>query len=184
MRLFIAIELDDGMRSALRAAQAEFKRLGARGNYTPVENLHLTLAFIGEYPDPDRVLEAMAGVSFEPFQLSLSGLGAFGDLWWAGLERSDALSACVKRLRHALAEADIPFDRKRFSPHITLLRRAEYARPGLPAVAPPRAKMTVRRISLMRSDRGKGGMIYTTVGELSGAPDNSREQGTENREQE
>ena len=132
----------------------------------------------------DGVLDVLDAVPLRPFELKLEGVGAFGDLWWIGLEKSEALNGYVRALRHALAEAGIPFDGKRFSPHITLLRRAEYARPGLPAVAPPRAKMTVRRISLMRSDRGKGGMIYTTVGELSGAPDNSREQGTENREQE
>ena len=55
MRLFIAIRLSDDMRRALLAAQDALRKRGVRGNYTKPENLHLTLAFIGEYPDADGV---------------------------------------------------------------------------------------------------------------------------------
>ena len=165
MRLFIAIRLSKEMKDALTDIQAQMRRRGVRGNYTNVENLHLTLAFIGEYPDPDDVLDALESVRFAPFSLALEGFGHFGDLWWAGLSGSDALSACVRRLRHALADADIPFDRKKFLPHITLLRRAEWdSRAGLPAADIPAVGMEVDHISLMRSDRGRNGMIYTELG--------------------
>ena len=165
MRLFIAIELSDGMKDALTRIQSDMRRRGVRGNYTNVENLHLTLAFIGEYPDPDPVLDAMETVKFRPFSLRLEGLGRFGDLWWAGLAGSGELTACAQRLRRALAEADIPFDRKRFSPHITLIRRAEWdGRAGLPSASVPDAETEVAAVTLMRSDRGKNGMIYTELG--------------------
>ena len=164
MRLFIAIPLDAGMRSAVESIQAEFRRPGVRGNYTRPENLHLTLAFIGEYPDPGAVLEAMAAAPPRPMRLRLSGIGAFGDLWWIGLERCDALTAYVRALRRALAEADIPFDRKRFSPHITLARRVQPGPGGMPGLLVPAAEMTAERAVLMRSDRGRDGMIYTEIG--------------------
>ncbi len=163
MRLFIAIPLGDAMRDAVRAVQDEFRRRGVRGNYTRAENLHLTLAFIGEYADADYVLETMASVQPRPFELRLRGIGAFGDLWWIGLDQSAALEGCARGLRRALADAGIPFDRKRFSPHITLIRRAECPGRGMPAAAVPDAAMTVERIALMRSDRGKSGMIYTEI---------------------
>ena len=162
MRLFIAITLDDAIKDALTAMQAQLRARRVGGNYTKVENLHLTLAFIGEYGDPDRVLDAMRSVPFAPLPLALEGFGSFGDLYWCGLARQDELAAYVKRLRRALAEADIPFDRKRFSPHITLLRRASVDHP--PGVAVPKASMTAERVSLMRSERGKNGMIYTELG--------------------
>ena len=114
MRLFIAINLDDNIKEALVEMQESMRRQGVRGNYTKIENLHLTLAFIGEYGDPDAVNEALASVPLEPFRLALRGYGSFGNLYWAGLEDSDKLSAYVKRLRRALAEREIPFDRKIF----------------------------------------------------------------------
>lgn len=167
MRLFIAIQPNDEMKAALKDMQSDMRRRGVRGNYTRPENLHLTLAFIGEHPDPEAVLEAMDGVDFAPFPLGLDGLGHFGDLWWAGLDGGEALAACVRRLRRALAEGDIPFDRKRFTPHITLLRRAVWdGRADLPAVSVPAAETMAAEIVLMRSDRGKSGMIYTPLGSV------------------
>lgn len=55
MRLFIAIQLDPQMKEELTDLQLYMKRLGVRGNYSHEENLHLTLAFIGEYSAPDAV---------------------------------------------------------------------------------------------------------------------------------
>ncbi|MCR4805334.1 MAG: RNA 2',3'-cyclic phosphodiesterase [Clostridia bacterium] len=159
MRLFVAIELSDAMKDALADAQADLYDRGARGNFTREENLHLTLAFIGEYGDPAQAADALASVRFAPFTLALDGCGSFGDLWWAGLRGSSELDALVRGIRRALAESGIPFDRKRFSPHVTLLRRARGARPV--RVTP--CAMTVSRFVLMRSDRVKSGMRYTAI---------------------
>ena len=165
MRLFVAIPLDSGMKKSLRGIQDELRRRGVRGRYTAPENLHLTLAFIGEYPDPDAVLEAMTALRFPPVKLRLSGLGSFGSLWWAGLAEDERLSALVRQLRHALADRAIPFDRKRFLPHITLLRQAAWrGDPELGTVPVPPAEMTAERVSLMLSTRGRSGMLYTELG--------------------
>ena len=163
MRLFVAIVLSDEMKDALCAAQDALYDQGVRGNFTAEENMHLTLAFIGDYPDAGPVLDALSAVSFTPFEMTLEGMGCFGDLWWAGIGASPALSAVARRVRRALAEGGIPFDRKRFSPHITLLRKASGKLPGT-ALRP--VSMTVRAVSLMRSDRGRNGMIYTELGAI------------------
>lgn len=163
MRLFIAIQLSDAMKDALTAAQDEMYAQGVRGNFTTRENMHLTLAFIGEYPDKEQVMDALASVSFSSFYITLKGMGCFRDLWWAGMEESAPLTAVVRRIRRALAENDIPFDKKRFSPHITLIRKATGKMPGIQIDT---VSMPVESISLMRSDRGKRGMIYTMVGEI------------------
>ena len=163
MRLFIAINLSDAVKDGLINMQNALYDRGVRGNYTSEENLHLTLAFIGEYPDFEPVLDALSSVSFHPFDLSLEGMGRFGDLWWAGMRESVPLTAVARSIRRALAENDIPFDKKKFSPHITLIRKAAGELPG---IEPEPVSMNVHTISLMRSDRGRNGMIYTELGSL------------------
>ena len=184
MRLFIAIQLNDEMKDALTRLQKQLQRQGVRGNFTRRENLHLTLAFIGEYPDPYDVKDVMEAIDFEPFDISLDGMGSFGSLWWMGLsstgndeedpgnehDTDNELKTLAKHLRHALADAGIPYDRKKFSPHITLVRKPTIRNGAEKAAIPeevladlPRASMLVDHISLMRSERGKHGMIYTEL---------------------
>ena len=167
MRLFIAIPLSDAARDAVLRIQNTFRTAGVRGNYTSRENLHLTLAFIGEYSDPDGVLDALETVEFAPLSLVMERLGRFDDLWWTGFADSPELTALVKRLRRTLAEAGIPYDRKKFLPHVTILRRADVpARAGLPPIWPEPQRMTADRVVLYQSTRGKNGMIYTELGSI------------------
>ena len=165
MRLFIAIELEPNIKNALLEIQGNMKKAGVTGNYTSIDNTHITLAFIGEYSDPDYVLEIMENISFKPFNISLKGFGNFGDLWWAGLDTSDELKTLVRSFRHFLSEAKIPYDRKKFSPHITLIRKAICHR-EMPQITVPHKTMTVSKITLYRSDRGKHGMIRTELGSV------------------
>ena len=55
MRLFIGINPSDEIRKALVKAQNYLSRHGIAGTYLTPENLHMTLAFIGEYPDEEYV---------------------------------------------------------------------------------------------------------------------------------
>ena len=173
MRLFIAIPFTKEIRKELQRFQNDLKRAGMTGRFSPVENLHLTLAFIGEYADPQDILDIMEQIPFEAFDLSLEGFGHFHDLYWAGIADCPPLAAYVRRLRRALAENEIPFDRKKFSPHITLVRKGVVRdlREGAAGIVihhPPSGTMHADHIALMRSDRGKNGMIYTEVGGIDG----------------
>lgn len=164
MRLFLAVLPDQNVKQALLDAQNGLRKRNFIGHYTAAQNLHMTLCFLGEYSDPDAVLEAMETVPPPPFPLTLSGyIGNFGNLLWAGAEKSPASEQYAKLLRHTLAEHGIPFERQKFFPHITLLRNAESRQPFSDIVV-AREQMTVRRISLMRSDFGKHGAAYTEIG--------------------
>ena len=48
MRLFVAVNLNDGMKDALMDIQDAMRTYGVRGRETNPDNMHLTLAFIGE----------------------------------------------------------------------------------------------------------------------------------------
>ena len=50
MRLFIAINFDDTELDAFEAARERLRDQAGAANYSRRENLHLTLAFLGEQP--------------------------------------------------------------------------------------------------------------------------------------
>ena len=137
---------------------------GVKGNFTTRENMHLTLAFIGEYNDPGYVSDVLSHIDYEPVRLVIDGFGSFGDLFWIGIKEDKGLLTNVKRIRRALADNSIPFDKKKFTPHMTIARKIQYDK-SFPTDAPFPAAMDAEYISLMRSDRGKSGMIYTVVDE-------------------
>ena len=165
MRLFIAICFDENMQDALSEIQDDLRRCGVRGNYTPRGNLHMTLAFIGEYDDPEQVIEVMQKVPLRSFSVKLSGYRPFKDMFFADLEENDNLRDYVKRLRQALLDEEISFDRKKFLPHVTLIRRADCTKGKnfLPEFQDAES-MRVNGISLMKSEQGRHGMVYTEIG--------------------
>ena len=168
MRLFIAIPFTKKLENELLRFQKELQGNGFSGRFVPPENFHLTLAFIGEFHDPDLVLDAIESVAFKSFDIRLSGVGHFQDLYWAGIEENPMLVSYVKNLRRELAKRGIPYDRKKFLPHITLIRHAAFRdKTALAVSRPPRGIMQVDKIVLMRSDRGKHGMIYTEIGNVN-----------------
>ena len=164
MRLFLAITLENAIKDELCMIQKRLQIQGVKGNFTSRENMHLTLAFIGEYSDPDYVSDVLKEVTLEPMRLVINGFGSFGDTYWIGIKEDAGLKTNVRRIRKALSDNGIPFDRKKFLPHMTIARKIRYDK-GFPTDAPFPAAMDVEHISLMRSDRGKSGMIYTVVDE-------------------
>lgn len=59
MRLFIAIDLNNEIKDILNHSIQELKRNSVSGNFTPLENLHLTVVFIGETNNTKDVNDAM-----------------------------------------------------------------------------------------------------------------------------
>ena len=164
MRLFVAAQFNEDILKELLKLQEYWYTLGMRGHFAPLPNLHLTLAFIGEYKDQDFVAETLETVKFSPFPLKLDGIGNFNDLYYAGILKNDEMSNLVKRVRRALADNNIPYDRKRFSPHITLIRNALFdGKPENLTQRPPKGEMIADSFTLMSSTRGKNGMIYTPI---------------------
>ena len=158
MRLFIAIQLSDPMKKALVNMMHELKKQGVEGNYVPAQNLHMTLAFIGEYDDPARIKEVISRVPVPEFRMSLSDMGNFGNTLWAGVKGNQKLKAYVKDLRSALDAEGIPYDRDKFVPHITLIRK--YTAKRSYKVSMPKAEMMVKRASLMKSEQKNGKPVY------------------------
>ena len=165
MRLFIAINFDENMTDALIEMQDDLMRCGVNGNFTREENLHMTLVFIGESDEPEKIEEIMRDVTLRSFTIKVSGMRRFKDMIFANVEDNPDLNDYVKRLRHALSDNDIDFDKKKYMSHITLVRRASGAK-NIPmqSIESVSETMRVNGISLMKSEQGKHGMIYTEIG--------------------
>ena len=167
MRMFIAIQPSPGFRAALEGLQERLQEAGVTGKYREPDGLHLTLAFIGEWPED--VTELLPAVQ-KPFSITLSHLGVFpeANVLWAGIEPCEELDRLAKQVRHSLADAGVPFDRKNFNPHITLVRKPSVPeKTVLSEIKVPKVSMIVDDVCLYRSDRGKNGMVYTVIGSSS-----------------
>lgn len=160
MRLFVAIRLSDELRKDLIGTMHVLKKLGVKGSYVPADNLHVTLAFIGETSEPEKVKEALAAVKVKPFRLSLSELGCFGDTLWVGAKGNQGLSGAARSVREALDAAEISYDQKKFVPHVTLIRKAAG---NWQRAKAPKSEMMVKSISLMKSEEKNGKRVYTEV---------------------
>ena len=164
MRIFVALQPTPAFRDALASAQDQLRTAGVTGRYLTPANLHLTLAFIGMWPED--ITEFLPLIQI-PFPVTLSHLGIFpkAKVLWAGVEPSQELNSLAGQVRQALTEAEIPFDRQDFNPHITLVRK-----PIIPEnlilsdVHVPQAMMVVKDVCLYRSDHGEQGMEYTVIG--------------------
>ena len=161
MRLFVGLKPSDECRKALSDVQESLRGAGITARYYEPSNLHMTLAYIGEYGDTDKVIDVLEETDFEPFEITLKETGAFRDLIHCTCEENDDLNHYVNLLRHRLAENDIPFDSKPFIPHITLVRRADFKPDALHETA--HVSMYANRVSLMHSAQGRHGMVYTEL---------------------
>ncbi len=159
-RLFVAIQLSEELKEEIAGRMREMKKLGIKGSYVPADNLHITLAFIGETTQTDTIRKALSEVHMEPFKLSLSETGSFGNILWIGADGDHELFEAAKNVRDALDRAGVSYDRKKFVPHITIIRRVSGSRKQVQA---PGKTMTVRRISLMKSEAEDGRRVYTEL---------------------
>src|SRR6266568_527239 len=127
-RLFVAIDLPDDVRRELDQLREPLP--GA--HWVPVEQLHLTLRFIGEVDDATllAVKEGLAGVSGAPFPLAVQGVGHFPPgkhprVLWVGLDAGPLLGELQRDIETAVQAAGLPAEERPFSPHITLARLRE-----------------------------------------------------------
>lgn len=175
MRLFTAILLDENVKSEVYEIETRLKELSLGGTFTVKENLHLTVNFIGETKRLIEVKDAMnravVKARAESFPLALSGFGRFkredGDIYWIGISHEEVLWRLQKELVKELKEEGFfDLDDREYKPHLTLGRRIRMAkdfdsRVFEAGIAP--MQTTVKKISLMKSERINGRLTYTEV---------------------
>ena len=176
MRLFIAINFDQDTKDKLLQVQNRLKKLG-RGNFSRVENLHLTLAFLGEVPEDqlEDVKAAMDQVKFPPMELTFHDVGYFvsgrekpSQLWKISLKYSRKLEKVHDELIASLRKAGFSPDAKSFKPHVTLARELHVKDWDKTELLPEPFETAADHMSLMLSERMDGKLTYTELYRTTG----------------
>ncbi len=132
MRLFVALSLPDSAIADIETLQS---RLPA-GRAVPPENLHLTLAFLGDQDESvlEPIHEALMTIRATSITLTLSGVadfgGKFGKAIGLAADGGPALTELQSRIRSRLYGAGLELERRRFRPHVTLSRLSGRADPA------------------------------------------------------
>jgi len=157
MRLFFAAwpPPDTAAKLALWARQFE-------GRPTPAENIHLTLAFLGEAnPDAATAAARRAEGRKHHLPLEVARYWKHNQILWAGpRETPGELQALVASLHAELRAAAFVLEDRPFSAHVTLLRKAKRLRtlPNLPALDWP-----IDDFVLVRSSVSSSGASYEAL---------------------
>ena len=177
MRLFFALPLPSEVKEKLRPLLDEARQVSAGGvGFTKVEQLHFTLAFLGEQPHPDEALAAGESLrEVRAFDLVLSGVGAFPStmrprvLWLGVTDGAAELIGAAERLQKALRERGFALEDRKFRPHLTLGRvrpQGERGAKRAMSVIPPGelGRCNMRGACLMQSVLGgQSGATHTVV---------------------
>jgi 2'-5' RNA ligase len=175
MRLFIAINFTEDIKEDLDEMVNNLKKQSESGTFTRKENLHLTLAFLGEITkeEVNTIVNVMEHSVIPSFSLTISEFGKFRiqreSLYWCGIKMTEPLKNLQSKLLYGLKNARFTPDDRPFKPHITLGRRCRMKgsfsennfRNSMPEMM-----MQVEKISLMKSERVNGILTYTEIADV------------------
>ena len=171
-RVFIALHVSDEAVKEVARIQEQLKnKLQFIGKTTELENLHLTLKFLGEINDDTlaKVKEKLKTIHFRPIKLKLGHVGAFS---YKGMPRivwikifGDAVKI-QKQIDECLQDM-FPVE-ERFMSHMTIARvkymeDIKYAKEYLKHLKLPQISWTENKIQLKESRLEFQGPIHTSL---------------------
>ncbi|HSB51133.1 MAG TPA: RNA 2',3'-cyclic phosphodiesterase [Dissulfurispiraceae bacterium] len=131
MRCFVAIDVPQEVKENVRGLIEGIRHTSRGVRWVPVENIHVTLKFLGEIPDGtvDKVRARVAEVCgrHEPFTVSVRGTGAFPSIrrpsvLWVGIEVTEEMELLYDETDASLSELGFTRETRKFSPHLTVAR--------------------------------------------------------------
>jgi len=130
MRLFVALDVDDAVRSRMAELLRELEPAARAVKWVRPDSVHLTLKFIGEQPEEKlpALLEVLAAVpAHGALELRFHGLGCFPNerhprVFWLGVEAPPELLQLASGVERALELLGIAREQRAFSPHLTIGR--------------------------------------------------------------
>lgn len=129
-RIFFALWPDDKIRNEISQAFQTSVYSKAEGQQYNLQNLHLTLHFLGNVSVEQYacVIEAAEKVKFTEFTLSLDKFGVFekAKVFWLGVSDIPIeLTQLHSKLGQVLSTCDYKEEGRIYTPHITLIRKTK-----------------------------------------------------------
>ena len=130
MRLFLSVNLPESLVQELQIVQSRLDSKTKNIRWIPPKNIHMTLKFIGKYPEPEihRFYDAFEPIlnQVKPFNLELGNFGTFPNqqkptVLWVGVAKGESvIQNLVHKITVALTDGNLPYDPKTLcSPHHT-----------------------------------------------------------------
>lgn len=187
LRAFIALELPAEIQQPLAAQCAQLKTMmeGMPLRWVPVENIHLTLKFLGDVSETsvNTIADIMNSSCshYAPVEIGVGGLGVFPDMRrprviWVDVEAPEELAQLQQRVEADMQRLGYPPEEREFSPHLTLARVQRKAkRRDLAEISTCLqaqklgflAAAVIDEVALIKSELKPNGAVYT---KLSSAP--------------
>ena len=131
MRLFIALDIDEAIRTRINRFVEGVNGFATDARWVRPESLHVTLKFIGEPPESavDPIKHALSDIHGSAQEIHFRGYGFFptaksARVFWIGLEAGPQLAALASLIDDKMATLGIPKENRAYSPHLTLARGA------------------------------------------------------------
>lgn len=165
-RYFFALWPDEPTAQALYE-QAQAMHTFSGGVFTRLENLHMTLVYLGKV-HPDFIKEAMKmaeKMRHQKFSMTLARLSHWSEhqLYWMGLEyEPQALHQFVVSLKHVLMTIGFKPESKPFVPHVTIARKCPNTEEEKRLIAP--VIWRVKDFCLVKSSAADGSSAYEIIG--------------------
>lgn len=182
LRAFIAVELPREIRQAVCDTTAVLRTgVGTLVRWVPLENMHLTLKFLGDVSPPNvdllsQMLRAETDL-FNCFDLRLNGLGSFPSLKrprviYIGIQAPAVLESLQRGIESASRRLGYESEERGFSPHLTIGRvkqnvtsvEQQVIRRGLEETKiDSLGTARVDSVQLFKSDLRPTGSVYTRL---------------------
>lgn len=161
-RLFYAVWPDATLRAQLGAV-IDWLQQSATGKWVRLDNLHLTLAFLGEvdatrWPELGRIGADTTGAGFTVVFDRVEFWPWNGILCLGSNETPEALKQLARSLAGRLGEARFAIESRPYRAHVTLARKGRAERTRLELPEP--VAWTARSFCLVESRREPEGSVY------------------------
>lgn len=170
VRTFFGLPLPEAHRSALAGYLVECPKRAPEFRWTPLENLHLTVRFLGhiELAVAMGIADRLTERDMRSFELRLGDVGSFKRgrmvrVVWLGLgSGQEEIAALAARVEDECVRAGLEPESRPYHAHLTLARaRARDGAPPPELPAPPGLDAwRADELVLYRSRPGRGGSVY------------------------